>query len=190
MSVLIVQAASAAVSCLPSLHLACGARLERPRLAAVRCRPRGREERCEVELAVVLDEDRIDVLERAVRVLVEGDVRVERVDPVGRAETERASALRARPRAGCGCREDQRSDRQRHRRKPPLPHVRPPPRCRTVTPPRSTSVHPRRAYNGPPAEWKPGACRGRAAACRERARRAAAGACRARPRSTSRRASR
>ena len=59
--------------------------LERPGLAAVRGVPRLGEERGVVEVAVVLDEDRIDVLEGAVRVLVERDVRVEGVDAAGRA---------------------------------------------------------------------------------------------------------
>src|SRR5262249_33520736 len=98
-------------------------RLERPGLAAVRGVPRLGEERGVVELAVVLDEDRIDVLEGAVGVLVERNVRVEGVDAVGRAEAERAAGFAAgvgvaaavRPTAAacCGCNQYQRPEAQR-----------------------------------------------------------------------------
>src|SRR6185436_184095 len=79
--------------------LGVGLCLERPGLAAIRGVPRLGEERRVMEVAVVLDEDRIDVLEGAVGVLVERDVRVEGVDAAGRAQAEGPAALAA---AGVG----------------------------------------------------------------------------------------
>ena len=70
-------------------------RLERPGPPVLGVAPRAREERRELEVAVVLDQDGVDVLERAVGVLVEGDVRVEGVDAAGRAEPEGAAATAA-----------------------------------------------------------------------------------------------
>ncbi len=100
-------------------------RLERPRLAAVRRVPRRGEERGVVEVAVVLDEDGVDVLERAVGVLVERDVRVEGVDAVRGAEAERAAVAAVAPRsaaAGGRSGQEQRSEHQQWGRKP-LPHL-------------------------------------------------------------------
>src|SRR5439155_9446119 len=137
------------------------------------------------EVAVVLDEDGVDVLERAVGVLVERDVWVQRVDAGGRPEAEGPATRRLRSGSDRACREDQGAAGQQERRKPPLPHFALPLSFRTATRPRSTFVRRRRAYTGHRAEWKRCACRGRAAACTARAPRAAAGACRARPRSSS-----
>ena len=81
--------------------------LERPRLAILRGVPRPREERGVVEVAVVLDEDGVDVLERAVGVLVERDVWVQRVDAGGRPEAEGPATRRLRSGSNRACREDQ-----------------------------------------------------------------------------------
>ena len=103
-------------------------RPERPRLAAVRDLPGAREERCEVKVLVVLHQHGIDVFEGAVGVLVERDVRIERIDPRAGPDPERPPALRARalPRR-CVCRHRDRRDAHRGSRHPRPTHVLPPP---------------------------------------------------------------
>ena len=81
-------------------------RLERPRLPIRRGRPRLREIRGELLIRlVVLDEERVDVHEGVVGVLVERDIRVQRVDSRARAHAERAALLPARARS-TACEED------------------------------------------------------------------------------------
>ena len=107
-------------------------RLERPGLAVLRGVPRGREVGREVELLVVLDEERVDVHEGRVGILVEGHERIERVDPRARPEPEDTALLHVlgrigrRGRLAAAAGSSQRDDGNRRRGQAQVPHVVPP----------------------------------------------------------------
>src|SRR5207253_454308 len=97
--------------------------VERPGLAAVRRLPRAREGRREVVVRVVLDEDRIDVLEGGISVLVESDVRVDRVDPRARPHPERSAGLARAARRAAASGQHERAGDGREYAQPAVLHL-------------------------------------------------------------------